>query len=70
MRQNAWAVSALFVGLPLAVMAAVRGRYPKMTVLGYFRWRPWMVWVILTTIILFGVLRNFPAFYWLAPVAP
>ena len=68
MRQNAWAVSALLLGIPFVGLAALRVRFPGMSVFGLFRWRPWMVWFLVATIGLFGILRNVPAFDWLAPV--
>lgn len=68
MRQNAWAVSALLLGIPLVSLAALRVRFPGMSVFGFFRWRPWMVWFLVATIGLFWILRNVPVFDWLAPV--
>lgn len=68
MRQNAWAVSALLLGIPSVSLAALRVRFPRMSVFGLFRWRPWMVWFLVATIGLFWILRNVPAFDWLAPV--
>lgn len=68
MRQNAWAVSALLLGIPLVSLAALRVRFPGMSVFGLFRWRPWMVWFLVATIGLFWILRNVPVFNWLAPV--
>ena len=68
MRQNAWAVSALLLGIPFVSLAALRVRFPGMSVFGLFRWRPWMVWFLVATIGLFWILRNVPVFDWLAPV--
>ena len=68
MRQNAWAVSAFLIGIPFATLVSLRVRFPNVSALVYFRWRSWMVWFLVTTIGLFWILRNVPAFYWLAPV--
>ena len=68
MRQNAWAVLALLLGIPFVGLAALRVRFPGIFVFGLFRWRPWMVWFLVATIGLFFILRNTPAFDWLAPV--
>lgn len=67
-RQNVWAVSAVVIGLPFLMLAALRIRFPQVKLLQIFRWKPWMVWLLVGTIAIFGVLRNFPAFDWLAPV--
>ncbi|MDA7887846.1 DUF2752 domain-containing protein [Akkermansiaceae bacterium] len=69
LRQNAWAVSAVLIGLPATLLAAMRIRFPQVSWLNHFRWRPWMVWFLVGSIGLFGVLRNFPAFDWLAPLS-
>ena len=68
-RQNAWAVSALLIGLPFMIMAALRKRFPQVGMFHFFRWRPWMVWVLVVTVGLFGILRNLPALDCLAPIS-
>ena len=67
-RQNAWATSVVIVGLPLLLLAALSVRYPQAKLLAVFHWRRWITWFLAGTIVLFGILRNFPAFDWLAPV--
>ncbi|YCM45556.1 DUF2752 domain-containing protein [Verrucomicrobiaceae bacterium 227] len=66
-RQNAFWSLAIIVGLPFLILSASREKFPKVRWLQPFRWRLGFLWVILATLVVFGIVRNLPAMDWLAP---
>jgi hypothetical protein len=67
LQNNAFWSLAIIVGLPLLILMAARERFPGVPWLEPFRWRLGFLWVILASLVIFGIVRNFPAASWLVP---
>ena len=65
LRSNPALFFLLPVGIAVAVPSAVR--YIRTGKQGPARWQTVLVWVMIAVLLVFGVLRNLPAFAFLAP---
>ena len=63
-RQHAWFVAAVLVGLPVLFWMALKVRNPK---LGGPRYHDRWLWFSLISLLVYVVVRNLPGMSWMAP---
>ncbi|MEN8693627.1 MAG: DUF2752 domain-containing protein [Akkermansiaceae bacterium] len=63
-RQHAWFVGVVFIGLPVLFWMALKERNPE---LRGPRYRDGWLWFCLISLLVYAVLRNVPAMSWMAP---
>lgn len=65
LRQHAWFVGAVMIGLPVLFWMALKERKPALPGPKYHdRW----LWFCLFSLLIYAVLRNLPGMVWMAPV--
>lgn len=67
LRDNAFWSLVVMAGVPFAILAAARERFPGVIWLGPFRWRLGILWVLLGALVIFGIVRNLPGLNILVP---